>query len=106
LALVRAVGEVNVNPATAHRVGALTFIGESIVRGGQPPSLVEALVEISPFTHVENIQAGVESLAASHADRHLQDAVPEADAHARSIQLIKETLWSVGERLSLRFVMR
>lgn len=106
LALMRAVSEINVSPATAHRVRALTFFGITIVGAAERPPIVEALVEISPITHADDIQAEIEILAAGHADRHPQNGVPEGDPHARSIHVIKEALWSVNERLSLRFVMR
>jgi hypothetical protein len=105
LALVRGIAELNVNPATAHRVDALTLLGATIA-GVDEPSLVEALVEISPVTKVGEVQAGIEGLAAEYADQHTKNSAPGGDARARSVGLIKEKLWSIDERLALRFVMR
>lgn len=105
LALVRGISELNVSPATAHRVRALTLIGATIDGADWSPPLVEALVEISPVAAVCAIQVEIESLAADYADRHSEDTALERDAHGRSVGLIKETLLSIDERLSLRFVM-
>lgn len=106
LMLLWAIDEVNASPATAYRVTAMTLVGAAINRSKHPKSLVEAVVELEPFSYNSQIQAQFEQLAHEHAIAHAESDRTGSDTHAISIQFIKDRLLEAHERLSLRFVVK
>jgi hypothetical protein len=105
LNLLREIAAINVNPATAHHIESVKLAGQILTDDSDELTFVEAEILISPHANAHpELQREWEKIAAEYAERSGHHFASEEDRDNWSMQLIKDRLYDVHDKLCLRIV--